>query len=448
MLFSNIPEISTGESELLAYDSTTNTASRVDNDYQALLDQVITNLVLSSQTNSLELTSHINNPLLHVPVSDSVVSDTSTWSSSKIQTAIDGSDPWFNLDSVPEGSTNQYYTLERGKALVEATSQGLVSVDYLAIASQLASVLLGYSSTVFEYRLAPNETPGVTFTVDGVTTTDYFNVTPGTHTIEASSNVDVVCAALAHKIRIDDSQETRVITPQLSLDAFVNGETNKLWNEETLGDSDLLYDLDRHINADFSDYHSPINDNTFASTNSTFSSVKIQSEILGAIASNASFTATKEVAVLIERANSGSNNGTYTWTTDNNGNGTYTHYIYRRHSTYDYRDNISVNSDDFTLRTGSWFIYWSSDETINPYFTNVTQVATYLVVDGTPKEPLKDYPGVYTVPLGLTSQRLAIVTRFTCDQPYNSTYRNTWLVPRAVPGVDEVYSVLHIERIR
>jgi hypothetical protein len=448
MQFSNLPLINTDNSELLAYQSTTGAVGRVSNDYQAILDGVITNLVLVNQTSSSTLASHISNSTLHVPISDTSTTGVSTWSSSKIANAIAGSDIWFNLDSVPEGDTNLYYTEARGRQLATDLGLGINTVDHQAIATQLASVLLGFNSTVFRYELDPQVTDReVSITVDGVTTTAYFDVTPGVHQVLCQSSNDWVCQALAHKVRINSSSTatTLAVTPTLSLDAFTDGTTNKFWSEATLGDSNYLASVANHLGAGFNDAHVPIEDNQFAATDSTWSSSKIQTEVIGAIASNATFTATKEIAIAHEMANSGSRpSGNYNWVTDPAGS-QFTHYVKRRCQTQTYRNQVTISSDSFQLRTGRWLVYWVSNTTLNPYFTNTSNVATYLANSSTPKVPLLAYPSVVTVTA--TSQTFCLVTRFTADQTYSSTYRNTWLMPMSIPGLQELYSVLHIERI-
>jgi hypothetical protein len=447
MLFNQLPQVNTDNSELLAYQSTTGAVGRVPNDYQAILDGIITNLVLANQTSNSTLANHISNANLHVPISDTTTTGVSTWSSSKIASAIAGSDIWFNLDDVPEGDTNLYYTYTRGRQLVADLGLGINTVDHQAIASQLASVLLGFNSTVFRYDLDPRETDrDFAITVDGVTTVGYFEVTPGVHEVSSEYSKDWVCQALAHKVSISvNGTESLQITPKLTLDAFTDGTTNKLWSETTLGDSDYLASVANHLGAGFNDAHVPIEDSQFAATDSTWSSSKIQSEVIGAIATNATFTATKEIAIAHEIANSGSRpSGNYTWVTDPAGS-QFTHYIRRRTQTQTYRNQVTISSDSFQLRTGRWLVYWVSNTTINPYFTNVTNIATYLADPSFPKVVLLAYPSVVTVTA--TSQNFCLVTRFTADQAYSTTYRNTWLMPRSVPGVQELYSILHIERI-
>ena len=448
MLFNQLPQINTDNSELLAHQSTTGAVGRVPNDYQTVLDGIITNLVLANQTSNSTLANHISNSDLHIPIDDSVTTGVSTWSSSKIAEAIAGSDPWFNLDSIPEGDTNLYYTDTRGRQLATDLGLGINTVDHQAIAQQLASVLLNFNSTVFRYELDPEEVNrDINITVDGVTTVGYFEVTPGVHTVSSSNSKKWVCAALAHKISISGgSNQVIQITPKLTLDAFTDGQTNKLWSEETLGNSTLLSNIEYHMGDGYNESHVPINDTRFADQNSTWSSAKIQAEIIGAIKTNTTFTATKEIAIAHEMATSGLRpSGSYSWTTDTSGS-QYTHYIRRRCQTKTYRNQVGIFSDSFQLRTGRWLVYWVSNTTINPYFTNVTGVVTYLASSSDIRTPILHYPSVVTVST-TTSQTYALVTRFTCDQPYSSTYRNTWLMPQSVPGVNELYTVLHIERI-
>lgn len=449
MLFNQLPQLSPTDTELLAYQSTTGVVGRVPNDYQTVLDGIITNLVLANQTSNSTLANHISNSDLHIPIDDSVTTGVSTWSSSKITEAIAGSDPWFNLDSIPEGDTNLYYTDTRGRQLATDLGLGINTVDHQAIAQQLASVLLNFNSTVFRYELDPADTNReIPITVDGVTTVGYFETTPGVHQVSCSFSRNWVCSALAHEIRVNSSSTpvSLQLTPQLTLDAFIDGQTNKLWSEATLGGSTLLSNIEYHLGDGFSDYHVPINDNSFADSGSTWSSSKIQAEVVGAIKTNTTFTATKEIAIAHEMASSGFRpSGSYSWTTDPSGS-QYTHYIRRRCQTQTYRNQVGIFSDSFQLRTGRWLVYWVSNTTINPYFTNVTGVVTYLASSSDIRTPILHYPSVVTVST-TTSQTYALVTRFTCDQPYSSTYRNTWLMPQSVPGVNELYTVLHIERI-
>jgi len=447
MQFNTLPSIDpTIPTELLAYQSTTGTVGKVANDYQAQLDGIIASMVMSAATQQQSLQAHISNSSIHLAISDSTVSNSATWSSAKIDAAIAGSDAWFNLDSIPEGSVNLYYTPQRGADLVAATTQGITQVDHQAIASQLISLLLGFNNTVFRYDVDPGYS-GVEVSVDGnPVTVDFFEVTPGLHDLSfpGESNIDWTCKQLAHKIRLDDGLQQQ-ITPKLTLDAFGDGEINKLWSEQTLGDSEVLADLVDHIDTNFATYHTQINDNAFADDSSTWSSVKMYTELINA-ANNASYDANKKIAIIQETASQGSHPSTYVWETVDNQNGTFTHFIRRRHGTYSFTDDISVSADYFVLEMGTWLVYWSSDTQLNPYFTNVTQVATFMTPRFNQQTITLAHPGVYTETD--TSSSYHIVTRFTCNQDYSSTYRNNWLVPKNVPGVRELYSVLQLERIR
>lgn len=447
MIFSELPALTAQNAELLAYDDQSNTASRIPNPFGEVMDGIIISLVQSQALDSATLDSHISDSGLHIPISDGEISTTKTWSSSQITSAIAGSDPWFNLDSIPEGSVNQYYTPERGAALVANTTQGVTAVDYQAVATSLASTLLGFNNTVFRYEL--DSTSDTYITVDGVTTLNYFEVTPGEHTVTVESNRTWVSNELVHQVNIPaGTNETIWITPRLTLDAFTDGQTNKLFNSTTFGESQILLDINDHINENFSDYHAALSDNTFASTTSTWSSSKIQAEVISAIKSNtSSYPATKEVMIAQETSGTGSSPSSYSWTTDDNGDGTYTHHVKRRNTNYDYRDNLTIYSDEFRIRTGTWFIYWVYDETISPSFTNVTNVSTYVADDSTPRVPLLAYPQTYTLS-GSTQQDITVVTRFTSDTPYSSSLRNTWLVPKNVPGVGECFGFCHIEKVR
>lgn len=447
MIFSELPALTSQNAELLAYDDQSETASRIPNPFGEVMDGIIISLVQSQALNSATLESHINDSGLHIPISDGEISTTKTWSSSQITSAIAGSNPWFNLDSIPEGSVNQYYTPERGAALVATTSQGVTSVDYQAVATALASVLLGFNNTVFRYEV--DSTWDTEITVDGVTTLNYFEVTPGVHTVTVGSGRTWICTDLVHRVTIPAVDNEQVwITPQLTLDAFKDGQDNKLFNPTTLGNSQILLDIKDHIDDNFDSYHASLSDNTFASTSSTWSSSKLQAEVVSAIKSNTSaYPATKEVMIAQETSNTGTSPSSYSWTTDDNGDGTYTHHVKRRNTNYDYRDNLTIYSDEFRIRTGTWFIYWVYDETISPSFTNVTNVSTYVANDSTPRVPLLEYPQTYTLS-GSTQVDVTVVTRFTSDTPYSSSLRNTWLVPRNISNVRECYGFCHIEKVR
>lgn len=446
MRYSNLPkyDISNENLELISFtDNGTLAVTPAPNAVSEITDFSIVMQVLANVSPDNTLANHVSNTNLHTPVNDSTVSSSSTWSSQKIQSSINGSTPWLSLDNVPEGVNNLYFTPERALDVVNSTSQGITTVDQQAIATQLAAVLLGFNQTSFRYNMvSPDD---AVITIDGFEFSNgYVDVTPGAHEVVTDGFVLIECDVLGHQVNLSGGSNV-VITPQLSLDSFKDGDTNKLFSEDSFSNSQILTEIDDHINTNFSNYHVQINDNSSSSLSSTWSTRKIIQYFYQEFNSASPMTSHKELAVMHERAGSGSMPSSYVWTTDDNPDSTHTHYIKRLTSTDDWNENITTYTDEWFLDPGTWFIYWDASEDIVDYFTNITNVRTYVAFDNSPKVSVLDHPGVYTAS---NRDNLVLVTTFTSDEDYSSTYRNAWLKPRNLPGVDELYSIVHIERIR
>lgn len=446
MLFSELPLIDDPNgTEILVYDN--GVASRVENNLQEYVDQQIINLVLSRSRTSVLVTDHIGNSAIHLGIDDSAVSTGSTWSSTKIDSAITDSTSEITLDDIPEGTTNLYYTDERARLALQDLSLGVPSVSHSHIAAAIVSMWQGWSGQEFTYYLEDVELSPVSVTVDGVTTIDKFTVTPGPHDITVSRTTYWLNNSLAHKVQVRGGSAV-VVTPELTLDAFKEGSINKLWRPNSLEDVGILRDIIEHYDTKFSDYHSlPIRDSR-TSSESTWSSVKIAQYLNQQLADISLPTVTKELAVFTERANSGQHPRGYRWETKDNGNGTYTHRVARIFNQDDYRPNISASSNYyFNLpENGNWFIYWAASTDINPYFTNVTDVATYIAEKDNFSSVRLSYPGVINK-WWTGSPYLVLVTQFTSNQDFDQDYTNDWLVPRSIPGRYEVYSQIHFEKI-
>lgn len=449
MLFQELPLIEdVDNSELLVYSN--GVVSRGPNPYTEFVDQQIINLVLSRfQANTL-LFNHIGNPSIHLPKDDESVSNSSTWSSNKINSEIAESTSWLTLDNIPEGDNNLYFTEERGRQAVLDAAVGVSSVDHNAIAAAIVSMWQGWSTQEFTYYLERDSQSPTSITIDGVTTVDQFTVTPGPHTVSAEYTRSWVCPSLGHLVTIISGESSVItITPLLSLDAIQEGVTNKIWNPDELTNHPIMADLQEHYNTNYNLYHvPPINDASNGLT-TTWSSNKIIQYVNTQRASIAPSTETKEFGVFTERANSGLRPTGYTWQTVNNGNGTYTHRIARIFNNDDYRSSIPSPTSDYYFNlpdTGNWLVYWIANTTINPYFTNVTNIKTYLGEHATFSNVRLQYPSVINKNWA-TTPYLSLITEFTCNQAYNATYRDTWLMPKSIPGRFEVYSQIHFEKI-
>ena len=405
------------------------------------------NLVLSRYQPSELVNNHIGNNSIHLGINDGVTSTGSTWSSSKIDSEISGSPSWITLDDIPEGTTNLYYTDARARDLVATASLGVPSITHSQVAAAIVAMWQGWSSQEFTYYLKdPGQSP-VTVTIDGVSSVDQFTVTPGPHDITASRTTTWLNNSLAHEINFG-SGNNQVITPELTLDAFKDGNVNKLWKPNSLESVGVLGDIVEHYDTKFSEYHSlPINDSS-TSSESTWSSVKIIQYLNQQLASLSPPTETKEFAVFSERANSGQHLTGYRWETDDNGDGTYTHRVARIFNRDDYRSNITAASNYyFNLpETGNWFIYWVASTNLNPYFTGITDVSTYIAEWDDFSSDRLEYPGVLNK-WWTNAPYLSLVTQFTCDQNFDPAYADNWLLPRSVSGRYEVYSQIHFEKI-
>lgn len=457
MLFQDLPELGAtpaDQTQILVGDN--GALSRTDNLFDQMGDAEMVRLVLAKIAPSDTLNQHINDRTIHSQIADTTVSPNSTWSSARVDSAIAGSNPWFNLDSVPEGTTNLYYTPERAKAVIAATTQGVPVIDHKAIATQLVSVLMGFNSTTFRYNRS--NTPAgsnVTVTVDGgPATTNYFEVTPGVRNLQFTGGglyEAWVCDELAHSVTFTQSGST-VVTPRLTLDSFQDGTVNKFWNSSTFGGSALAQSIAQHLtNPTFAEVHARINDNAGQGTSdATWSSNKIINFISSEIAKNRVAVAVNAKAIYVghETAASGQNASGYTWETLTSG-ATFTHYVTRNPANPTYNPTSSgvfTSGGQFYLQPGTWLVYWDADMTLRSgVFAGVTSPMTYISLGTTPRVPILTVPGTITV---TSANYYRMVSRFSTTTAFNSSFQNTWLQPQAITGVNELYATLHLERVR
>lgn len=446
MLFSALPLIEdTQDTELLVYSN--GIASRTENTLQESVDQQIVNLVLARYQPDPLINNHIGDNSIHLGINDEVTSSGSTWSSTKIDSEIAGSSSWITLDDIPEGVTNLYYTEGRAREAIASASLGVPSVDHSQVAAAIVSMWQGWSNQEFTYYLKDLGHSPVTVTVDGVETVNQFTVTPGPHNITVTQATYWLNNSLAHEVYVPGG-DNFVVTPELTLDAFKDGNVNKFWTPDALENVTILSDIVEHYDTNFAKFHSlPINDNSISSE-STWSSIKIIQYLNQELSYISPPTETKEFAVFSERANSGQHLTGYMWETDDNGNGTYTHRVARIFNIDDYRSAISASANYyFNLpESGSWFIYWVASTEINPYFTNVTDVSTYIAEWDNFGSDRLEYPGVINK-WWSNEPYLSLVTQFTSNQNLDPAYADNWLLPRSVSGRHEVYSQIHFEKI-
>src|SRR4028119_2373116 len=518
MLFEDLPELTTTPvDESLIMVGSEGEIYQTGNLFEEVNDAEMVRLVLSKVTPNQQLNNHIADPSLHKPIADTTVSVNSTWSSERINTAIIGSNPWFNLDAIPEGATNRYYTEERAREVVAATTQGIpildhraiatqiVSVDrksgsagmprstlfpyttlfrsatnryyteerarevvaattqgipildHRAIATQIVSVLLGFNSNTFRYHRAniSDSTPVISVSVDGGTSTaNFFDVIPGVRNIQLTPANALgetwICDELVHSVVIS-SNGSRQVTPKLTLDSFVDGTVNKLWNTVSYANSPLVQSINNHLTgATFRDVHARINDASNGANDTTWSSNKIINFVSSEIARNRTAIGANAKAVIIghEVAASGQNATGYTWDTATVGS-THTHHISRvpTSSAYNSGSGGSISSN-LVIPPGTWMVYWEADMTLRSgLFASVTGQTSYIALATTPRTPVLTAPGVITV-TGSSSVNYRLVSRFNTTTPYNASFQSTWLQPQSVAGVGELYATVHIERVR
>src|SRR4028119_885120 len=458
MLFEDLPELTTTPvDESLIMVGSEGEIYQTGNLFEEVNDAEMVRLVLSKVTPNQQLNNHIADPSLHKPIADTTVSVNSTWSSERINTAIIGSNPWFNLDAIPEGATNRYYTEERAREVVAATTQGIPILDHRAIATQIVSVLLGFNSNTFRYHRAniSDSTPVISVSVDGGTSTaNFFDVIPGVRNIQLTPANALgetwICDELVHSVVIS-SNGSRQVTPKLTLDSFVDGTVNKLWNTVSYANSPLVQSINNHLTgATFRDVHACINDASNGANDTTWSSNKIINFVSSEIARNRTAIGANAKAVIIghEVAASGQNATGYTWDTATVGS-THTHHISRvpTSSAYNSGSGGSISSN-LVIPPGTWMVYWEADMTLRSgLFASVTGQTSYIALATTPRTPVLTAPGVITV-TGSSSVNYRLVSRFNTTTPYNASFQSTWLQPQSVAGVGELYATVHIERVR
>ena len=447
MLFEELPLIEdTTDTEILVYKD--GVASRTKNTLEHSVDQQIVNLALSRYQPSTLVNDHIGDNSIHLGINDAVTGTGSTWSSSKINSEISGSPSWVTLDDIPEGTTNLYYTEKRAQEAIANASLGVPSVTHSQVAASIVAMWQGWSSQNFTYYLKNVSLSPVTVTVDGVESVDQFTVTPGPHNITVSIGTDWFNTSLAHEVYVGGGAD-QVVTPELTLDAFKDGDVNQLWKPDSLESVGVLSDIIEHYNTNFSQYHSLPIDDSRVSSEKTWSSLKIIQYLNQQLTTTSPPEETKEFAVFIERANSGQHLSGYQWETDDNNNGTYTHRVARIFNHDNYRSSISPPTSDYYFalpETGNWLIYWVASTDLNPYFTNVTNVSTYIAEWDDFSKVKLEYPGVINKWWSSTPY-LSLVTQFTSNQNLDPAYEDNWLVPRSIPGRYEVYSQIHFEKI-
>ena len=114
----------------------------------------------------------------------------------------------------------------------------------------------------------------------------------------------------------------------------------------------------------------------------------------------------------------------------------------------DYRSNITASSNYYFAlpEPGNWLIYWVASTDLNPYFTNVTDVSTYIAEWDNFSKVKLEYPGVINKSWSSTPY-LSLVTQFTSNQNLDPAYEDNWLAPRSILNRYEVFSQIHFEKI-
>lgn len=462
MLFQDLPELgSTPIDKTQILVGQDGILKRTSNLFTESLDLEIVRLVLSKLSPNDLLNQHISDQTIHTRQDDTTVSPTTTWSSARVNSAIQGSSPWFNLDSIPEGSTNKYWTDDRAKQVINATTQGVPVVDHQQIASKIISTLLGFNSRTFRYVALRDQysptTPASVSIDNGPYTDDYFDVTPGIHNVRFGGanpygGGQWICEELAHVIPSLGSGNVQ-ITPKLTLDAFSEGSVNRFWNNTNFANSGLVSSINNHLNvpAEFTAAHARIADNTSAGgTQYTWSATKITNYISSEIAKNRALLVanTKSVCVGHETAGSGFSSTAYTYSSTQVGS-VYTHYVIRNPNSSAFNNAPGASlSGQISLPLGSWLIYWEADATLRTgVFANATVPQTYVALSTTPQTPLLTVPGVL---VNTTTSNIIyyLVTKFSSTTPFSSSLASTWLQPRSVAGVSELFSTVHIERVK
>lgn len=456
MYFKDLPELTaTPIDETLILVGNEGALYQTDNLFDEVNDLEMVRLVLSKLTPSQQLDNHLVDRSIHTRVADTTVSPNTTWSSSRINTAIEGSNPWFNLDGVPEGTVNRYYSDERAREVVAATTQGVPILDHRAIATQLVSVLMGFNTSTFRYRrVTTSETSSnISITVDGgAPTVNFFDVTPGIRNIQMTpaTGESWVCEELAHSIYIN-ANGPRQVTPRLTLDSFLDGTINKFWNTANFANSPLVQSINNHLNgATFREVHARINDSNNGAADTTWSSNKIINYVSSEIARNRAAIGANAKSVMVshEVAASGQNASGYTWESALSGS-IHTHYITRVPSNSAYNSGFGGSiASNISLPPGTWMVYWDADMTLRAgLFASVTGQASYIALASTPRVAALSIPGVITV-TGTNAVSYRLMSRFSTTTPFSTTFQNSWLQPQSVAGVQELYATVHIERVR
>lgn len=437
---------------------------------QAAVDSSMVSLVLSKKTTEAALLSHLNNGAIHQPINDAVTSYSSLWSSAKINDVISsGTGLDIDTDDIVEGAVNKFVTRQYVDSRVQLLSSS-AEIDYDELAGRVASLMMGFSETLVEFEL---------FSSDSESLADMsFQVLPGVQTVTLtapSTNSDVVSVSMPYSklfatfVTIGSGDYTStgtfsisgitmkfspgasiVITkafiPRLSLDAFESGDTNKLFTNTEFNNSGLVYKINQHLSdSNFSRYHIEIADTDTYSTTRCWSSFKTESRIREQFDSYSPRSTNKEMALIWCRANQGLNATNHWWTSVQQGSGLWHHYIRRPLNQSSHHDMLSWStSGSITLRPGKYHVSWQVSEAVRNV-TNVQSIGTYLGTTSGWNTKLLDHPGAVTVN---ANTNVCLWTLIVTPDPYVSSWQNSWLTPRNVPGMQEVYASLFAERIQ
>jgi len=472
MRFDSLPLASGISGQLLAEnDAGELTRVSAEEVAQAALDVSMVSLVMSKKTTAAALLSHIGNSAIHQLVDDTSVSTGSIWSSAKINDVITAtSNLNLTTDDITEGTVNKYLT----DALVDARVQQAaanVDLDYDLLAARVASLMLGFSTKPVLFQLHTDGSE----TLDEMT----FSVLPGVQAVTLSapaSNAASVlvqpprCPLFAMSVVIFSSELsnnvggvttggnvlefppgssvtiTRTWIPKLTLDALSSGTTNKLFTDTELSSSGLLGNIDNHLSAsNFARFHNEISDTDTFSTARCWSSLKTESRIREMFDTYNPRSTNKEMALIWCRANQGLNATNHSWTSELV-SGLWRHYIRRPLNQSSHHDQLTWNSwgGSITLRPGKYHVSWQASEAVRNV-TNVQSIGTYLGTTSGWDTKLLDAPGALTV---AANTSVCLWTLIVTPDPYVSSWLNSWLTPRNVPGMQEVYSSLFAERIQ
>lgn len=471
MRFSDLPMVDSAEGAVLGEDSNGELV-RINAADIALeaFDASMISLVLSKKTTAATLLSHINNSSIHRPIDDNRASNETLWSSAKIASVI--SDPaQFNVttDDIPEGGVNKYMSQQYVDSRIEQLGVN-VAINYDELAGRIASLMLGFSQkpVLFELFAKTSETfdqmsfsvlPGV----QSVTLSAPASNTADAHTTMPYSRlfgtfIDVRPAEVTHyntghytvandEIILPPGGSitiTKTFVPLLNLDALENGDVNSFFSEDNLNDMGLLGKINRHLESDFDYYHNQIDDDDSYSANMCWSSFKTEARIREGFEAYNPRSTFKEMALIWCRANQGANATGYTWQSEQVGT-LWHHYIRHPFNYSSQNDQLTWSQSGYiVLKPGRYHISWQVSEATQN-IPDIQKIGTYLGTTSGWNTKLLDHSGVITVS---QNTYICLWTLIVTPNPYQSLWRNAWLAPRNVPGMQEVYSSLFVERIQ